>query len=558
MDWNNINRDRDTSGLGPIEYDQSKVPALIRKHADYVRTKTYGQEVREAQARNAEVAGLIAQEAKDISSETEIRQDTIEARYDVAVGAMTEDAEVLDARMDYAGNVSANLKTRLDNFEQKARADIDRSMLNEINIEDEPLVAPETVTGWINRVVNAKPRRVIKFRTGKTYYIQSPITITRSDVYLDFNWATLASQGVVSNQIDVQSALNVTIEKVFTTKTETDNGGFLKATNAPYLKVRNVSGFTTGFTSILNLIGVNNASISQIGIQNSNASKKGYGFELSYCVNVNLDDIYFGYVAYGSILRSTSSSSGYKNEGIHFNRFNVVKTNVGMQVDMCTQLTLSQVIFDFCSSFGVYVTNVNGMSMSQYWIGLQDGAVTGFENVAGIGGIFLSSGTIVGDWTKRTSQKAFYTAIDTPMVVNGVYLIDINGGNLDRSMIEVYGDYYFQSGQTPITKYLRGNVTKTFTGKTSTGDYFRTVGTYFTIYSVDKNNNANYAKSEGYINPNGALIINRLNAGGTGTTITHRVSDMYNIMLDSASDMTNYQTTFNLQIPEAPRYTRNE
>ncbi len=63
MDWNNINTDRDTSGLGPIEYDQSRVPNLIRKYADDVRTKTYGQEVREAQARNAEYAGLIASEA---------------------------------------------------------------------------------------------------------------------------------------------------------------------------------------------------------------------------------------------------------------------------------------------------------------------------------------------------------------------------------------------------------------------------------------------------------------------------------------------------------------
>ena len=71
MDWNNINTDRDTSGLGPIEYDQTKVPALIRQYADDVRTKTYGQEVREAQARNAEYAGLLASEALGISNDIE-------------------------------------------------------------------------------------------------------------------------------------------------------------------------------------------------------------------------------------------------------------------------------------------------------------------------------------------------------------------------------------------------------------------------------------------------------------------------------------------------------
>lgn len=90
MDWNNINRDRDTSGLGPIEYDQSKVPVLIRKHADNVRTKTYGQEVREAQARNAEVAGLIASEAVDISNETKGRQDTVETQFNSIQQELTD------------------------------------------------------------------------------------------------------------------------------------------------------------------------------------------------------------------------------------------------------------------------------------------------------------------------------------------------------------------------------------------------------------------------------------------------------------------------------------
>lgn len=89
MDWNNINEDRDTSGLGPIEYDQSKVPALIRKHADNVRGKSYGQEVREAQARNAEYAGLIASEAIDISIDTKTRQTNVENKFEIVQQEMT-------------------------------------------------------------------------------------------------------------------------------------------------------------------------------------------------------------------------------------------------------------------------------------------------------------------------------------------------------------------------------------------------------------------------------------------------------------------------------------
>lgn len=114
MDWNNINTDRDTSGLGPIEYDQTKVPALIRKHADNVRTKTYGQEVREAQARNAEVAGLIASEAVDISNETKGRQDTVETQFNSVQQEMTNKDVISAPEIIVARGGLPQLVDRLD------------------------------------------------------------------------------------------------------------------------------------------------------------------------------------------------------------------------------------------------------------------------------------------------------------------------------------------------------------------------------------------------------------------------------------------------------------
>ena len=93
--------DKDTSGLGPIEYDQTKVPALIRKHADNVRTKTYGQEVREAQARNAEYAGLVASESKRLADNADnIAKDT-QSRFDRQIAGSTYDNETIDARGDF-------------------------------------------------------------------------------------------------------------------------------------------------------------------------------------------------------------------------------------------------------------------------------------------------------------------------------------------------------------------------------------------------------------------------------------------------------------------------
>ena len=119
LDWNNINTDRDTSGLGPIEYDQTKVPALIRKYADNVRTKTYGQEVREAQARNAEVAGLIASEAVDISNETKGRQDNVEIQFNSVQQELTDKDPISAPEIIAARNGEPTLSDRLDKENQE-------------------------------------------------------------------------------------------------------------------------------------------------------------------------------------------------------------------------------------------------------------------------------------------------------------------------------------------------------------------------------------------------------------------------------------------------------
>lgn len=114
MDWNNINTDKYTSGLGPIEYDQSKVPSLIRKHADNVRTKTYGQEVREAQARNAEYAGLISSESMSLASNANLISKDTQNRFKDQIEGTTNSDEVIDARRPTNGVAFSTLNERIE------------------------------------------------------------------------------------------------------------------------------------------------------------------------------------------------------------------------------------------------------------------------------------------------------------------------------------------------------------------------------------------------------------------------------------------------------------
>lgn len=117
MDWNNINEDIDTSGLGPIEYDQSKVPSLIRKHADNVRGKSYGQQVREAQARNAEYAGLIASEAEIVANNAEVLSRDTQNRFKDQIEGTTNSDEIIDARRPFGANAFGTLGQRMQTIE---------------------------------------------------------------------------------------------------------------------------------------------------------------------------------------------------------------------------------------------------------------------------------------------------------------------------------------------------------------------------------------------------------------------------------------------------------
>ena len=136
MDINNINRDRDTSGLGPIEYDKSKVPSIIRKYADNVRTKTYGQEVREAQARNAEVAGLIASEAVDISNETKERQDNVETQFNYVQQELTDKDIISAPEIIAARGGEPTLSARLDKENQEVNRQLAQITTGKRELDD--------------------------------------------------------------------------------------------------------------------------------------------------------------------------------------------------------------------------------------------------------------------------------------------------------------------------------------------------------------------------------------------------------------------------------------
>lgn len=193
MDINNINRDRDTSGLGPIEYDQSKVPSLIRKHADNVRTKTYGQEVREAQARNAEVAGLIANEAVGISNNIKGRQDIIESDFNLLQQEITNKDVISAPEIITARNGENTLNDYLDTLAKKD--EVTKSLNYSRPVDD------AAYNWWINPLAITKDSKTFISSVGST----GKMTIT----CFDHDTKTMERTEIADYEGDDHNAMSV-------------------------------------------------------------------------------------------------------------------------------------------------------------------------------------------------------------------------------------------------------------------------------------------------------------------------------------------------------------
>ena len=198
LDLSNINTNRDTTSLGPIEYDQTKVPAYIRKHANYVRTKTWGQDVREAQARNAEYAGLVANQAVSISNETSGRQSGLESTFDSLQQEITNKDVISAPEIIAARGGSPQLKDRLDATDARLEQVVRLAPINNEDVANSIRVFYETLEDGVT----------LKVPAGE-YTLNEPLVFDRN-IDLDCSGVTFRYSGI-------GTAITVGIETVGST-----------------------------------------------------------------------------------------------------------------------------------------------------------------------------------------------------------------------------------------------------------------------------------------------------------------------------------------------------
>lgn len=133
---------RDPTPISPREpeYDKTKVSKEVANYSKQVREKIKGHDVREALARNSEIADIKAEDAVATSYDTKTRQDDVENRFDDQIAGNTDIDEVIDARRPEGEEAYPTLRRRLDAEHQEVTTQLAQTekQINDIyiNIKD--------------------------------------------------------------------------------------------------------------------------------------------------------------------------------------------------------------------------------------------------------------------------------------------------------------------------------------------------------------------------------------------------------------------------------------
>src|SRR5699024_6699206 len=154
---------RDATPISPREpeYDKTKVSKEVANYSKQVREKIKGHDVREALARNSEIADIKAEDAVATSYDTKARQDDVENRFDDQIAGNTDIDEVIDARRPEGEEAYPTLRKRLDEEHQEVTTQLTE---NTAKLEGIPVVDSYQSSVDIGESIRANNRSENQFR----------------------------------------------------------------------------------------------------------------------------------------------------------------------------------------------------------------------------------------------------------------------------------------------------------------------------------------------------------------------------------------------------------
>lgn len=296
---------------------------------------------------------------------------------------------------------------------------------------------------------------------GKVYNLSKPIHIINKSILFDGANATF------NLTADAAAVLNIN-----SSKCEIRNLSFVKQKNVKATTAIFVTGLENVFNNISsrdqkfeNFFWAQNLKESHfrnIRVDLDVANHTGNIFKLEHCVNNTFSDSMIGYcnkAFYGS--SSAHPTFGYKNEGIVIANVIVVYAAAACNFDFVTFLSITNSIFDFCLTYGVYCSNGQDLKISNTWIAsdtannfLAVGTTPNFDDASVMNCTLTKT-------INNTTANAFGLSGTNSKVIGNVIKNGMDGGTITRGA--VIGNSYVGNGAPIIfggsQTFIEGNLT---------------------------------------------------------------------------------------------------
>lgn len=207
----------------PNAVNTDKLPQDVVEIAEWIRSKMFGKDVREAIARGVEKSNEIAQDSNDRLSEIEISQNNLNDRVDDQIGKDTIKDEEIDFRhSDMLQKTFETMRKRGNFFDEELAG-------RGINIEWYGAKCDGVTddSAAIQAVIDKFVGHQILFPVNSKVLIKKPLAL-RSNTKIDFNGSTLIYAGAkATNMINMIGVGINNILKNVELKSGTLDGGYL-------------------------------------------------------------------------------------------------------------------------------------------------------------------------------------------------------------------------------------------------------------------------------------------------------------------------------------------
>lgn len=269
----------------------------------------------------------------------------------------------------------------------------------------------------------------VRFLPGRTYKITRAITTNNRSVVLD------GQNAIITISENTEYALKITGTNCEVCNLQINRAGSTTVSAAIYITglqhvIRNVTSRAQTWSRFMLCQNMKESHITNLRVDNDVTNYTGIVTQFDYCVNNTVSNSMVGFCAqafYGS--GEKSAPSGYYSEGIMFNNVVTVYAGKAINFDHGTFIAISNCLFDFCETNGVFMSNGTDLMVSNTWIAsnLTNGFI-GIGTLPAVEGVSVQNCTLVRGAAAITGTLGVSLPGPSALVVGNRFRQGMNGG----------------------------------------------------------------------------------------------------------------------------------